>query len=62
MHVKKIPKKRYIFPEQRRETIDKLRLNSVIMEYQKVVEATGDLAGNKIANKITAVSKKFLIK
>ena len=27
------------------------------MEYQKTAESTGDLIGNKIANKITKVSK-----
>ena len=27
------------------------------MEYQKTAEATGDLIGNKIANKITKVSR-----
>ena len=27
------------------------------MEYQKTAEATGDLMGNKIANKITKVSR-----
>ena len=27
------------------------------MEYQKIAEATGDLIGNKIANKITKVSE-----
>ena len=27
------------------------------MEYQKTAEATGDMIGNKIANKITTVSR-----
>ena len=27
------------------------------MEYQKIAEATGDLIGNKIANKITKASR-----
>ena len=30
-----------------------------MMEYQKTADATGDLIGNKIADRITKVSKKF---
>ena len=30
------------------------------MEYQETAEATGDLVGKKIANRITKVSKKLL--
>ena len=30
------------------------------MEYQETTEATGDLVGKKIANRITKVSKKLL--
>ena len=32
----------------------------MIMEYQETAEATGDLDGKKIANRITKVSKKLL--
>ena len=31
-------------------------------EQLKAVEAAGDLVGNKIADKITSVSKKYLLK
>ena len=34
--------------------------NSIIVEYQITVEATGDLTGNKSANKITKVSRNSL--
>ena len=55
-HEKEIGKERCISPEERQEIIDVL-VNSIIMEYKKTAEATGVLTGNKIASKITGVSK-----
>ena len=34
--------------------------NSIIVECQKTVEATGDLTGNKSANEITKVSRNLI--
>ena len=52
-----MPKERYISPEKRQNITNNLRLiYSITMEHQKTAEATGDLIGNKIADRIT----KFL--
>ena len=63
-HDKEMPKNIYIYiyiqKKDRKLLMNWDWYNSIIMEYRKTEEATSDLIGNKITNKVTKVSRSSL--
>ena len=46
--IKKMPQERYIFPQERLEIIDKLRLKQINTEYQKTTKISKNVQQNNL--------------